>query len=56
MPLRLGAGCQGNQPGIGGLELSVPPPGLWGKEKGWRWKQSPVAIDLINQACVMKPP
>lgn len=34
-----------------GWERSVPPPDLWGGERGWRLNQSPMAIELINHAC-----
>lgn len=32
------------------LELSVPPPDLWGEETDWRWNQTSMTSDLINHA------
>lgn len=39
-----------------GLELSVPPPDLPGRERGWSLSGSPAANDVINQASVTQPP
>ena len=53
--LRMGAGCQGTQPCVRGLELSVLSPNLWGREMDWRLNQSLMADDVINDACVINP-
>ena len=53
--LRMGAGCQDNQPGDERVELSVPPPTSDRREKAWELNQSPMANELINHANVIKP-
>ena len=50
-----GAGCQGNQPRIEGWNL-FPSPDFPGGKRGWKLNQSPMASELINHVCVMKPP
>lgn len=54
--LRMGAGCRGANLVIRGLELSVPPPSIWREERGSGLTPSPVAVELVSHACVMKPP
>lgn len=36
--------------------VSVPPPDFQRGAGGWRLNQSPIANELISQACVMSPP
>lgn len=36
--------------------VSVFPPSLRGEERSWSWSWSSVASDLINHACIKKPP
>ena len=54
--LRMGAVVRKTKHVMRGLELSVPHPDLWGRERSWRLKQLPMDNDLINHACVLKPP
>ena len=48
--------CQGNQFVISPLELLILPPTSREGRGAGDWIQSPMASDLINSACVMKPP
>lgn len=49
--LRMGAVVRRTNQVIKKLKLSVPPPDLWGGERGWGLKQLPLANDFISHAC-----
>ena len=50
--LKMGMVARGTKLVIG----SVPPPDLWGRERVLRSNQLPMANNLTNHTCVMKPP
>ena len=54
--LRQEAGCQGDQPSVGGLTLSVPSLDLKRGERSWELNQLPMANGLFNHAYTWKPP